>query len=323
MKMKSKLFGFGAKSALYLMAICGALFTSCYEKEEIDADPIAPAAYYVIGSVSNGSNGQSLNATVTVDGAAVTLTNGAFIKKVDYKEAGYVVAATADGFYPVTRTVYCIAVAEGQTSTAVADIRLFDATSQVTPPTGVQTPTEAQIQVVKDAVVGSFIPKVGNDATVGSSTITINDDGSMTIATPITLKAASVDPVTVTYSYYEGFDLATDITTRAVTFQQQFLANASAYLNRVHPLAKKTATATLKGGGLSITGYILTYTINLEDLVFNIDGTNYGAIVSYMTNVKVAPTLDSHDSLESHDSHDSHDGHGGSSNAGGGAGTAE
>lgn len=299
------------------MAICGALFTSCYEKEEIDADPIAPAAYYVIGSVSNGSNGQSMNATVTVDGTAVTLTNGAFIQEVDYKKAGYVITATAEGFYPVTRTVYCVAVAEGQTSTAVADIRLFDATSQVTPPTGVQTPTKAQIQAVKAAVVGRFVPEVGNDATVGSSTITINDDGSMTIATPITLKTASVDPVNVTYSYYEGFDLATDITTRAVTFQQQFLANASAYLNRVYPLAKKTATATLKGGGLSITGYILTYTINLNDLIFNIDGINYGAIVSYMTNVKVAPTLDSHDS------HDSHDGHGGSSNAGGGAGTAE
>ena len=38
MKMKSKLFGLSAKSALYLLAICSALFTSCYEKEEIDAD---------------------------------------------------------------------------------------------------------------------------------------------------------------------------------------------------------------------------------------------------------------------------------------------
>ena len=82
-------------------------------------------------------------------------------------------------------------------------------------------------------------------------------------------------------------------------------------------MVKKTATTTLTGGGLSITGYILTYTINLNDLIFNINGINYGAIVSYMTKVKVAPTLDSHDS------HDSHDGHGGSSNAGGGAGTAE
>ena len=317
MKMKSKLFGFGAKSALYLMAICGALFTSCYEKEEIDVDPVAPAAYYVIGSVSNGSNGQSMNATVTVDGVAVTLTNGAFIKKVDYKEAGYVVAATADGFYPVTRTVYCVAVAEGQTSTAVADIRLFDATSQVTPPTGVQTPTEAQIEAVKNAVVASFTPEVGPEATVGTSTTLINDDGTMTITTPIALKTTSVDPVDVTYSYYEGFDLATDITTRGVTFQQQFLANASAYLNRVYPLVKKTATTTLTGGGLTIIGYRLTYTIHFDDLIFNIDGINYGAIVSYMTHLKVVPTLDSHDS------HDSHDGHGGSSNAGGGAGTAE
>ena len=36
MKMKSKLFGNGAKLALAVLAVCGTLFTSCYEKAEVD-----------------------------------------------------------------------------------------------------------------------------------------------------------------------------------------------------------------------------------------------------------------------------------------------
>ena len=61
MKMKSKLFGFGAKSALYLLAICGALFTSCYEKEEIDVTPpvvLPDAAYVIVGNVYFAKKGE-------------------------------------------------------------------------------------------------------------------------------------------------------------------------------------------------------------------------------------------------------------------------
>ena len=36
MKMKSKFFGNGAKLALAVLAVCGTLFTSCYEKAEVD-----------------------------------------------------------------------------------------------------------------------------------------------------------------------------------------------------------------------------------------------------------------------------------------------
>ena len=39
MKMKSKLFGNGAKLALTLLAMCG-MFASCYEKDEIDVPKV-------------------------------------------------------------------------------------------------------------------------------------------------------------------------------------------------------------------------------------------------------------------------------------------
>ena len=319
MKMKSKLFGFGAKSALYLMAICGALFTSCYEKEEIDVDPVAPAAYYVIGSVSNGSNDQPLNATVTVDGAAVTLTNGAFIKKVEYKEAGYVVTATADGFYPVTKTVYAIKVLDGQTYSVYAELRLFDISSQITNPTLAVSPTVAQITpAIQQNITANFKVEVESpDVQLGATTIAL-EDGEVILTTPVALSVPSYDPVTISYSYYEGFNLANEITTKSTpTYQEQYIANAANFLHRTYGLTKRISNALLTGGGYSIIGFRLIHTIKLQELIFRINSMDYSSIVSWYSNTRVEPMVDSHDS------HDSHDAHGGSSNAGGGAGTAE
>ena len=112
--MKSKLFGFGAKSALYLMAICGALFTSCYEKEEIDVTPpvvLPDAAYVIVGNVYFAKNGEPVaNKTVTIDGGTIqTDSNGAFIKE-GITAGQHVVSVVLDGYAKVARTVYLVAV---------------------------------------------------------------------------------------------------------------------------------------------------------------------------------------------------------------------
>ena len=53
MKMKSKFFGNGAKLALAVLAVCGTLFTSCYEKAEVDqATKPAEAKYYIAGTIT-------------------------------------------------------------------------------------------------------------------------------------------------------------------------------------------------------------------------------------------------------------------------------
>ena len=61
MKMKSKFFGNGAKLALAVLAVCGTLFTSCYEKAEVDeATKPAPAKYYIAGTITDATTGQVL-----------------------------------------------------------------------------------------------------------------------------------------------------------------------------------------------------------------------------------------------------------------------
>ena len=68
--MKSKFFGNGAKLALAVLAVCGTLFTSCYEKAEVDeATKPAPAKYYIAGTITDATTGQVLTtATVTLGG---------------------------------------------------------------------------------------------------------------------------------------------------------------------------------------------------------------------------------------------------------------
>ena len=85
MKMKSKLFGLGAKMALALLAV-GMTVTSCYDSENVDIiqpdQPVAPK-YYIAGNITDAETGDIVtNATVTIDGTAVTLTNGAFNQEV-------------------------------------------------------------------------------------------------------------------------------------------------------------------------------------------------------------------------------------------------
>jgi hypothetical protein len=315
MKMKSKVFGYSAKLALAVLAVFGTMFTSCYEKDEIDTTTVAPAAYYVVGSISDGSNGQPLTtAIVKVDGTAVTLTNGAFMLQVTASGA-HTVAVTADGYYDVTKTVYCVAVADGQTSVAVADIALFTPDSQVTAPTETTIPSANDItDEIQATVENDFIPETAPTGTTMGTSTSVVTDGTIVITIPLTLSTATVDPIEVSYTYNEGFAFTETPTTRAVTDLEQFIANVANELNKSYGLTKVTKTTTLYEGGSSIYGYNVIYTINLQEYIFVINGANWGGTATWQSSVRVVPLVDTHDS---------HDTHGGSTNAGGGSGTSD
>ena len=102
MKMKSKFFGNGAKLALAVLAVCGTLFTSCYEKAEVDqATKPAEAKYYIAGTITDATTGQELTtAKVTLGDKSVT---SSFNEQVNYKAEGYALVVSADGYYPVKR----------------------------------------------------------------------------------------------------------------------------------------------------------------------------------------------------------------------------
>lgn len=316
--MKGKVFGYSAKLALAVLAVFGTMFTSCYEKDEIDSTTVAPAAYYVVGSISDGSNGQPLTAaTVKVDGTAVTLTNGAFILKVTASGA-HTVAVTAEGYYDVTKTVYCVVVADGQTSVAVADIALFTPSSQTTDPVQIpEAPSASEIEAVKAELTTTFTPSAApTGTTMGTTTAVVNVDGTVTISTPLTLATSTVDPITVTYSYKEGFSLVGEpgVVTKAVSEKDQFIANIAAYINKSYGLTEVSKTALLDEGDKSIIGYRVIYTINIKSFIFTISQSEWSGEATWLSNIRIEAIVDTHDS---------HDTHGGSTNAGGGSGTSE
>ncbi|MBQ7772877.1 MAG: DUF3869 domain-containing protein [Bacteroidales bacterium] len=119
--MKKSLFGLGAKVAMAVLAVCSFALTSCYEKSTpvVDQEPI----YYVVGTVYDAATSQALAANVTVNSNSVTVTNGSFITKVS--AAGAVtVAAEAEGYYPVSRTVQVAPAGKNQISVSNADIAM-------------------------------------------------------------------------------------------------------------------------------------------------------------------------------------------------------
>ncbi|MBR2438109.1 MAG: hypothetical protein IKB26_03645, partial [Bacteroidales bacterium] len=98
--MKKSFFGFSAKVAMAVLAVCSFVLTSRYEKS-----PIAktPSEYHVVGSVYDAETGKVISdAKVTLDGQSVSST-------FNIKLSGYVssvtVAATAEGYLPGSRTV--------------------------------------------------------------------------------------------------------------------------------------------------------------------------------------------------------------------------
>ena len=127
MNMKSKFFGLNAKLALAVLAV-GTMFTSCYDSENGDVvKPYEPAdpVYYVAGTITDVETGEPLNAQVTVNGVAATITDG------NYSASGQVgentVSVTMAGYnndQPVERKVNIEAVAAGQSYTAVVNVAL-------------------------------------------------------------------------------------------------------------------------------------------------------------------------------------------------------
>lgn len=310
MKMKSKLFGLSAKSALYLLAICSALFTSCYEKEEVDVTPpvvLPDAAYVIVGNVYFAKSGEPVaNKTVTIDGGTIqTDSNGAFIKE-GLTAGQHVVTVDLDGYAKVARTVYLVAVQKGQTSLANVEVVLYDANDVAdSQPEQTAPGTPAQAEELKDAVT-SLVP---------GAAVTVNTNGNIVVTEDTPVTVATGESATVNIEVFTGFNSnITPATTKALTPGEIWLASASKYLNRTYGLQVKLISYMIPGvSGKTITGFKQRSVLTTETLTF--DGLT-GTVI-YQESYVIEPVY------ESHDSHDSHDGHGGSSNAGGGAGTAE
>ena len=310
MKMKSKLFGLGAKSALYLLAICSALFTSCYEKEEVDVTPpvvLPDAAYVIVGNVYFAKNGEPVaNKTVTIDGGTIqTDSNGAFIKE-GLTAGQHVVTVDLDGYAKVARTVYLVAVQKGQTSLANVEVVLYDANDVAdSQPEQTAPGTPAEAEELKGAVT-SLVP---------GAAVTVDTNGDIVVTESNSVSVATGDNATVNIKVFTGFNSnITPATTRALTPGDLWLASASKYLSRTYGMQIKLISYIIPGvSGKTITGFKQRSVLTTETLTFN--GLTGTVIYQGTANSYVIEPV--------YESHDSHDAHGGSSNAGGGAGSAE
>lgn len=121
MKKKS-LFGFSAKLALMLVAMCG-MFASCYEKEEITVDgpSTEKPVYKIAGVVSNAITGEPLagakvNGTTTTTDGTYELTVGTGMNVVTVSMADY---------KTVTSSVYVETIENGKTAVYTVNAALY------------------------------------------------------------------------------------------------------------------------------------------------------------------------------------------------------
>ncbi len=331
MEMKSKLFGFSAKMALAAVAVCGML-TSCYEKEEIDT-PDSPAlpdpAYVIYGNVTNAVTGEAVDGvTVTIGGtiSKTTDANGYFIAQNSDGLTGgqsYTIAVAASGYKDVTRTVYMQTVNEGETCIVVADIALYDASTEAVEAEANTPATKEQAEVMKEAVSAQITELLSGveGINIDALSITVDENGNTIITAPVEVVGAAVgEDVTVSVPSFTGF--ASTITpettfTRAITEAQIWVASAEQELNREYGLQLISVERTLEGVlGKTIVGYNFVITMENRALQFN----SREGLVTYQSNIVVTAEYESHDS---HDSHDSHNGHGTNPGAGGGDGNSQ
>jgi hypothetical protein len=310
MKMKSNVFGYSAKLALAVLAVCGTLFTSCYESEELDntgggtvtpPNPV-PAAYYVAGSVTDGTTGQPIeNASVTIGSESVLLTNGSFYH--DVKTSGQkTITVTAEGYLDNKKTVFVAPVGDGQTFVALGDIALFDAKSQATDP--VLDPIVPAIPAEEKAAITAAL------SLPADAEITEGEDGL--VATHKAVIESTTDRTNVPVEFQEGFELMTEpAAARAFTDRDQFVANIAKAIGKSYGLRTVTRNMPVYAGGRTMIGASIKISIAVKEFMFIINGKTYTGSAYWVDDITVEPIVDTHDT---------HGGHGGGNNAGGGDG---
>ena len=356
MKMKSKFFGNGAKLALAVLAVCGTLFTSCYEKAEVDqATKPAEAKYYIAGTITDATTGQELTtAKVTLGDKSVT---SSFNEQVNYKAEGYALVVSADGYYPVKRQVYLNQVSDGQTSVATVNVALVSVEAAVIPPVVPPTDPETDINegeatkvadkavevakpsesTVTDMLAGTTATpeeKKALDETlemaggmkVGETTPEVLADGSILAITPVKFTNPIQDaPAMVPYFYNEGCELTGDVKEVAAPVTRADGA-VSADIQKAF-LSNAAKALEMNAGFAQKIGYTRISVLNGYSILgYTIKGQLVSKKLTFLISGKYYEGIVSYQksvmiypNYYSHDSHDSHDSHGFNPNAGGGS----
>lgn len=324
--MKKSLFGFSAKIAMAVLAVCSVVLTSCYQKSEprVDEDPV----YYVTGTVYDATTSAVIDADVTVNGKAVTVNGGSFLQEIDGPGA-VTVAAEAEGYVAVSRTVQVVKVGMNQVSITTADIAMV--------PVGTELPENEVVEGTMS--VADLVAKFGfpEDCTE------IDEDGLIHVHEALALEshdghslAHTKMPYVVKFNALSGY--ITDFESADVVIAGVMNIVTNAALQTVNAGSKFADFKAIpceelinESGDKCLLAVEVCHTFSQWFVTYVFDGVVYTANAVKAEDAAVMPEYDGHDTHDSddrhdsHDSHDSHDGHdnNGGTNAGGGEGNEE
>lgn len=359
--MKKSLFGFSAKVAMAVLAVCSFVLTGCYEKT-----PVAktPSEYYVVGTVysvdADGNYAKISGATVTVDGKSVS---NPFEVKLDGYKSSVVVTASAEGYVQGSRTVAITKLADyNQSSVTNADLVLVKV--PVTP----EDPEQPEDPSVE---IGDITKATGFDADAVAELFAIegvdgvysDEKGKVQVYTHYSLdtdlhanrhanfhgnhvnhtNGVTNEPLFVEDSLYVGsifsFEETEELYGEILTLFAMIDLNTT-FAGTVYADFQKEgnsvpyAIVLNRDGSLCVAGFCICREFTLWSLPFSVDGVEMNVMALQSNATIVSPiTADIHDNHDNHDNHDIHDNHdnhhnnhtnhGGATAWGGGAGDAE
>lgn len=326
MKMKSNLFGYSAKLALAVLAVCGTMFTSCYESD--DADKISlpgfgTPEYYVAGTITDANTGSLLSsATVTVDGANVVTDNATFKQKISsYTDAAIKVVVSANGYFTVTKNVYLNEVKNGGVYIAEASAALMPVDAVVLEPSEAD-PSPTAVKDAVDALPALTAVNVTVDNVSFGTPTSKEENGIVENTLPATFKNnVSSLPADAQYVVYDGFELIGEVQSDPISRADAnanektvFLNSVTKKLGKKHGFTQRVGTFTIPAwGNYSAAGFKAIYNMVPRTYKVTIDGKSVSGTVVSQEGVMLYP------SYYNHDTHNYHDGTGINPNAGGGS----
>lgn len=307
--MKNVFRGLSAKLALALLAV--GTMTSCYEKEELDKTPAPtpePAKYYIQGNVLDVENGQPLNATVTVDGATVTVNNGYYRTEVaadkvaDGKEI--TIVADMDNYFKATKTAYLPKADAGSVTIATVDFALVGVNSQITAP---EYNTPANKDQAKKLAEDSDLIGMFTACGLPDGTIEVDANGDVVVTAAKIVETEVGGNLTFKVPLMSGFSsTVSPAETKALTVGEIWLTSAAKALGIPYGMELVEKSHTFSGVQFkAISTLTIKAYYKARALAFN----GKEGVVLYQEKVRATVIYEDHDSHDGHDWHDVHDSH--------------
>ena len=300
--MKKSLFGFSAKVAMAVLAVCSFVLTSCYEKPQ--PTPQENPVYYVVGTVYDATTSAVVNASVKVNNAAVTVTNGSFITEV--ASAGNVtVAAEAKGYVSVSRTVQVAPAGYNQVSVTTADIAMVPVGEEI-PVSGTEPASLTAAQLAK-----TFGFPEG---------LEMGENGLFAICEEFDVESHAGDahdshasythnPYPVEYTYYKGgyiwnyeeVDVVIDAVMTAICNSEMKSVVLGDNFKKFET-AKATKVLN-EDGSQCLLCYYVHHNFKQVEVTYVLGGVAYTAVCVAPVNTTLVPVYDTHDTHDGHDTH--------------------